>query len=66
MSKVKIIQIAIGTDDYVNEYLDDQGRVWYHEAKFKTVQDATRPEQQVKIFDHYDWVMLDLPEEPVK
>lgn len=48
MAKIKIVQIAIGTDDYPSEYLfDDKGRVWYRRA-----------------FSGYEWKQIDLPEEP--
>ena len=64
MSKVKIVQIAIGgsSDEYDELFLDDKGRVWRDYGK--NIKAGTNEHGD----DYYewrsDWKQVDLPEEP--
>lgn len=54
MSKIKIVQIMVTAsldDTWLQQYLDDKGRVW----EFNQAADADK-----------QWVQLDLPEEPTE
>lgn len=60
MAKVKIVQIAmaLSTDEYQAEYLDDKGRVWYQWSRQKSDGANGQP------YTEYYWQQLDLPDEP--
>ena len=60
MSKIKIVQIVSVGDDYPTEYLDDKGRVWHQQY----IKDAELPEFGSPTFGYYEWVKVELPDEP--
>lgn len=66
MTKIKVVQIAMAasTDDtWDAQYVDDLGRVWYQDPVYNE-KSTIDPPGIAKVFSHYEWKQLELPEEP--
>jgi hypothetical protein len=64
MSKIKVVQIALSSnEDLYTEYLDDHGRVWHEVRRFRTVEPTEENDYSTGEY-YFVWEQLDLPEEP--